>query len=84
MLPQKIALVVHYKMCLHWIGQYYTNIPILQANIKSLMTHNELLANENRELKANAQRQAKRLKRISNIFIKIADSVKAVINSEIS
>jgi hypothetical protein len=62
-LPQKISPAVHCEVCLHWIGQYYTNIPILQAKIKSLTTLNESLANENRELKANAQRQAKHLKR---------------------
>jgi hypothetical protein len=81
--PQQIAPVVHCEVCLHWIGKYYTDIPILQARIKALTTLNESLANENRELKANAQRQAKRLKRTGNIIIKNADSVKAVINSEI-
>jgi hypothetical protein len=68
---------------LQWIGQYYTKIPILQARIKSLMTLNELLANENHEIKANAQRPTKHLKRTGNIIIKNTDSVKAVINSEI-
>jgi hypothetical protein len=82
-LPQPITPVVHCEVCLHWIGQYYTDIPILQARIKALMAQNDSLANENRELKANAQRQVKRLKRTGNIIIKNADSVKAVINSEI-
>jgi hypothetical protein len=83
-LPQKISHVVHCKVCLHWIGQYYTDIPILQAKIKALTTLNESLENKNHELKANAQRQAKHLKRTGNIVIKNTDSVKAVINSEIS
>jgi hypothetical protein len=47
------------------------------------MDLNDSLTNENRELKANAQSQAKRLKKIGNIIIKNADSVKVVINSEI-
>jgi hypothetical protein len=68
---------------LHWIGQDYTYIPILQARIKALTALNDSLANANRELKANAQRQAKRLKRTGNIIIKNTDNVKAVINSEI-
>jgi len=68
---------------LHWIGQYYTDIPILQARIKALTTHNELLANKNCELMANEQRQVKRIKRTNNIVIKNVDSVKAIINSEI-
>ena len=83
-IPQQISLTVHCEVYLHWIGQYYTNIPILQERIKSLTTHNELLANKNHELKENAQRQVKHLKRIVNIVIKNVDSVKAVINSEIS
>jgi hypothetical protein len=83
-IPQHIAPTVHCEVCLHWIEQYYTDIRILKARIKSLTIHNELLANENHELKANAQRQAKLLKRTDNIVIKNVDSVKAVINSEIS
>jgi hypothetical protein len=82
-LPQPIAPAAHCEVCLHWIGQYYTDIPILQVRIKALVAQNDSLANENRELKANAQRQVKRLKRTGNIIIKNADSVKAVINSEI-
>jgi hypothetical protein len=81
--PQPIAPVVHCEVCLHWIGQYYTDIPILQKKIKALMAQNDSLTNENCELKANAQRQAKHLKKTGNIIIKNVDSVKAVINSEI-
>jgi hypothetical protein len=47
------------------------------------MSQNDSLENENHELKANAQRQVKRLKRTGNIIIKNVDSVKVVINSEI-
>jgi hypothetical protein len=47
------------------------------------VAQNDSLENENRELKANAQRQVKRLKRTGNIIIKNADNVKAMINSEI-
>jgi hypothetical protein len=83
-LSQKISPAVHYEVCLHWIGKYYTDIPILQEKIKTLTTLNESLENENLELKANAQRKAKHLKRIDNIVIKTTDNVKAVINSKIS
>ena len=81
--PQQIASVVPCEVCSQWIGQYYKNIPILQARIKALTTLNESLENENLELKANAQIQTKCLKRIGNIIIKNADSVKDVINYEI-
>jgi hypothetical protein len=81
--PQQIAPFVPCEVFLQWIGQYNTYIPILQARIKALMTLNESLANKNRELKANTQRQTKHLTRIGNIIIKNTGSVKAVINSEI-
>jgi hypothetical protein len=35
-LPRQIAPVVHCEVCLHWIGQYYKDIPILQERIKAL------------------------------------------------
>ena len=53
--PQPIAPTVHCEVCLHWIGQYYREIPVLQENIKALTTQNKSLTNENRELKINAQ-----------------------------
>ena len=81
--PQPISRVVYCEVRLHWIGQYYTNIPILQERIKALMAQNDSLENENRELNTNAQRQVKCLKRTDNIIIKNVDSVKAVINSKI-
>jgi hypothetical protein len=33
-LPQLISPAAHCEVCLHWIGQYYTDIPILQERIK--------------------------------------------------
>jgi hypothetical protein len=45
--PQLIVPDVHFEVCLHWIGRYYTDIPILQENIKALMTQNDSLTNEN-------------------------------------
>jgi hypothetical protein len=53
-LRQSISPAAHCEVCLHWIGQYYTDIHILQARIKSLVAQNDSLPNENRELKANA------------------------------
>jgi hypothetical protein len=84
MLHRQITPSVHCEVCLHWIERYYNDIPILQERIKALTNHNELLIKENRELKENEQRQAKRLKKTGNIVIKNADSVKAIINSELS
>jgi hypothetical protein len=83
-LPRQIAPSVHCEVCLHWIEWYYSDIPILQARIKALTNHNELLIKEIHDLRSNEQRQAKRLKKTGNIVIKNADSVKAIINYEIS
>jgi hypothetical protein len=58
--------------------------PFSKKGSKLSQTHNESLAKENHDLKENEQRQAKRLKKTGNIVIKNADSVKAIINSEIS
>jgi hypothetical protein len=82
-LHQQIAPSVHCEVFLHWIERYYIDIPILQARIKALTNHNELLIKENCELKENEQRQSKHLKKIGNIIIKNADSVKDIINSEL-
>jgi hypothetical protein len=82
-LRQHIAPPVQCEVCLHWIERYYTDIPILQARIKTLTTHSELLRKENRDLRENEERQAKRLKKTGNIVIKNADSVNAIINSEL-
>jgi cell division protein FtsB len=69
---------------LHWIEQYYKDIPILQARLKYLTNHNEFLIKENHDLKENEQRHAKHLKKIGNIVIMNAGSVKDIINFEIS
>jgi hypothetical protein len=82
-LPQLISPAIHFEVWLHWIGQYYTYILILQEKIKDLTAQNDSLTNENHGLKINAQRQGKHLKRTGNIMIKNGGSVKAVINSEI-
>jgi hypothetical protein len=42
-LHQQIVSPVHCEVCLHWIERYYIDIPILQAQIKTLTNHNELL-----------------------------------------
>jgi hypothetical protein len=84
MLHQQIVSSAHCEVCLHWIERYYIDIPILQDQIKTLTNQNELLINENRDLRENEHRQSKRLKKTCNIVIKNADSVNAIINSELS
>jgi hypothetical protein len=74
---------VQCDVCFHWIERYYTDIPILQARIKTLTAQNESLRQENIDLKVHAERKAKRIKRSGNIVIKNATSVKAIVNSEL-
>jgi hypothetical protein len=64
-LPQPFTPVVNCEVCLHWIGLYYTDIPVLQETIKALTAQNRSLTIENHELKINAQRQGKHLKRLA-------------------
>jgi hypothetical protein len=74
---------VQCDVCFHWIEQYYTDIPILQARIKMLTAQNESLRQENLDLKVHTERKAKCIKRSGNIVIKNATSVKAIVNSEL-
>jgi hypothetical protein len=75
---------VHCDDCFNWVEHYYIDIPLLQAQIKTLTAQNDLLKQENFDLKANAERKTKRIKTSRNIVIKNATSVKAIINSEFS
>jgi hypothetical protein len=82
-LHQHIVPHVQCDVCFHWIERYYTDIPILQARIKTLTAQSESLRQENLDLRVNAERKAKCLKRTGNIVIKNATSVKAIINFEL-
>jgi hypothetical protein len=53
MLQKQIVSPVHNEVCLRWVERYYIDIPMLQAQIKTLTNHNELLMKENRELREN-------------------------------
>jgi hypothetical protein len=74
---------VHCDDCYIWVERYYTDIPILQARIKTLTAQNDFLRQENLDLKVHAERKPKRIKKSGNIVIKNATSVKAIINSEL-
>jgi hypothetical protein len=71
------------ETCLFWIDKYYTDIPILQSQIKTLTDLVDPLTDENHRLKSIVQRQGKRLKTTGNIILKNVESVTAMINSEI-
>jgi hypothetical protein len=75
---------VHCDSCLDWIERYYTDVPLLQARIKSLAAQNALLKQENLDLKTHTERENKRFKRDGNIIIKNTTSFKEIINSELS
>jgi hypothetical protein len=61
-LYQQLVPSVQCDVCLHWIERYYTDIPILHAQIKTLTAQNELLRKENLDLRENAERHVKCLK----------------------
>jgi hypothetical protein len=81
--PQTTVLDPWCEVCLFWIDKYYTDVPSLQLQIKTLTTQIDSLMSENNRLKFNAQRQGKRLKRIGNVIIKNVECVTTVINSEV-
>jgi hypothetical protein len=71
------------EICLFWIDKYYTYIPILQSQIKTLTDQADSLMDENHNLKSIVQRQGKRLKMTGNIIVKNVESVTTVVNFEI-
>jgi hypothetical protein len=81
--PQTTITDPRCEVCLFWIDKYYTDIPTLQLQIKTLTTQIDSLKDENHRLKSIVQRQGKRLKRTGNIIVKNVESVTTVVNSEI-
>jgi hypothetical protein len=71
------------EVCLFWIDKYYTDIPTLPSQIKTLTIQIDSLKDENHRLKSTIQRQGKRLKMIGNIIVKNVESVTTVVNFEI-
>jgi hypothetical protein len=73
--PQTTVPDPRCEVCLFWIDKYYTDIPSLQLQIKTLTTQIDSLKSENYRLKFSAQRQGKRLKRTGNMIIKNVENV---------
>jgi hypothetical protein len=82
-LHQHTVSPVQCDVCFHWIERYYTDIPILQDQIKTLIAQIESPIQENIDLRVNTERKAKCLKRTWNIVIKNAANIKAIINYEL-
>jgi hypothetical protein len=81
---RSVVTPVHCDSCLDWVERYYTDVPLLQARIRTLTAQNDLLKQENLDLKAHTERENKRIKRAGNIIIKNTTSFKEIINSELS
>jgi hypothetical protein len=58
------------EVCLFWIDKYYTGIPTLQSQIKTLTIQIDSLKDENHRLNSTVQRQGKCLKMTGNIIVK--------------
>jgi hypothetical protein len=71
------------EACLFWIDKYYTDIPILQSNIKALIDQVGALTNENHRLESTIQRKGKRMKTTGNVILKNVETATTIINSEI-
>jgi hypothetical protein len=44
-------------VCFHWVERYYTDIPLLQSQIKTLTAQNDLLMKENLDLKGTCREE---------------------------
>jgi hypothetical protein len=71
------------EACLFWIDKCYTDIPILQSQIKALNDQVDPLKNEIRSLQSVIQKQGKRMKTIGNVILKNVEIATTIINSEI-
>jgi hypothetical protein len=80
---QTVVINSQCEICLFWIDKYYTDIPILQSQIKTLTDQVDSLTDENHRLNSIVQRQGKCLKTTRNIIVKNVESVIAVVNYEI-
>ena len=71
------------ETCLFWIDKYYTDIPILQSQIKALTYKVDPLIDENHRLKSIVKGQGKCLKTTGNVILKNVETATIVINFEI-
>jgi hypothetical protein len=70
-------------VCLSWIARYYTDIPILQSQVKALTDQIGALTNENHRLESVIQSKGKRIKTTGNVTFKNVEVATAIVNSKI-
>jgi hypothetical protein len=66
--------------CNAWLEHYYTDVPLLQSNIKSLEERVTVLAKENDRLQANEKKQ----KTTGSIVFRNVKAATAFVNSKLS
>jgi hypothetical protein len=71
------------EVCLSWIDRYYTDIPILQSQVKSLTDQIGALTNENHRLESVIQRKGKHMKTTGNVTFKNVEAATTIVNSKI-
>jgi hypothetical protein len=71
------------EVCLSWIDRYYTDIPILQSQVKALTDQIGALTNENHRLESVIQSKGKRMKTTGNVTFKNVEAATTIVNSKI-
>jgi hypothetical protein len=71
------------EVCHFWIDKYYTDVPILQSQVKALTDHIDALTNKNHRLESVFQRKEKCVKTTANVIFKNVEVATAIVNSKI-
>jgi uncharacterized protein (DUF3084 family) len=70
--------------CRSWIDRYYTDVPLLQSQLKSLKDQVDSLTNENSRLQSITQAKEKRLKTTGSVIFKNVEAATTIVNSKIA
>jgi hypothetical protein len=70
--------------CRSWIDRYYTDVPLLQSQLKSLKDQVDSLTNENNRLQSIAQAKEKHQKTTGSVIFKNVEAATTIVNSKIA
>jgi hypothetical protein len=71
------------EVCRFWIDKYYTDVPILQSQVKALTDQIDALTNKNHRLESVFQGKEKRMKTTGNVIFKNVEAATTIVNSKI-
>jgi hypothetical protein len=78
------SLQPHCNECRSWIDRYYTDVPLLQSQLKSLEDQVDSLTNENSRLQSIVQAKDKRQKTTGSVIFKNVEAATTIVNSKIT